>query len=167
MVLLQKETWNAVTCRSIPEEEPIIVGLFCRKRPREIRHPMPLCHSVHSLVFHYTYLGLVEYTHLSHYTRLCSESLRHRHPNTYRRAVCVCVCILMRLCMYCCVFVYVLLCVCVCIVYGIDTTPKNMHEYARVLCVCVWCVCGVCVVCVCGVCVRCVMCVCCTCGVCM
>jgi len=37
---------DALSCRSFPAREPLILALFCGKRPTKIRHPMGLCHPV-------------------------------------------------------------------------------------------------------------------------
>ena len=41
---------DASTCRSLSANEPIITGLFCGKRPIQIRHRMPFCHPVVALL---------------------------------------------------------------------------------------------------------------------
>jgi len=40
---------NALSCRSLFAKEPLILGLFCGKRPPEIRHPVGLRHPVASV----------------------------------------------------------------------------------------------------------------------
>jgi len=37
---------DALSCRSLFAKGPLIIGLFCRKRPIKIRHPMGLRHPV-------------------------------------------------------------------------------------------------------------------------
>ena len=39
-----EDTLDALNCRSFFSKEPLILGLFCGKWPRKIRHPMGLCH---------------------------------------------------------------------------------------------------------------------------
>jgi len=41
-----EDAWNALNCRSFSATEPRFLGLFCRKRPIELRHVMGLRHSV-------------------------------------------------------------------------------------------------------------------------
>jgi len=42
---------GAPSCRSLFAKEPLITGLFCRKRPMKIGHPMVLCHPVYFFAF--------------------------------------------------------------------------------------------------------------------
>ena len=37
-----QDSYNALKCRSFFAKEPLIIGLFCRKWPVKIRHPMGL-----------------------------------------------------------------------------------------------------------------------------
>ena len=39
-----KDPQDAFNCRSLLAKEPWIIGLFCRKWPVKVRHPMGLCH---------------------------------------------------------------------------------------------------------------------------
>jgi len=41
-----KDAEDAISCRSLSAKEPLIMGLFCGKRPIKIRQPMGLCHPV-------------------------------------------------------------------------------------------------------------------------
>jgi len=40
------DAWNAWSCMSLSAKEPLIIGLFCRKRPTKIRHLILLRHPV-------------------------------------------------------------------------------------------------------------------------
>jgi len=42
---------DALSCRSFSTKEPLIIGLFCRKWPIKIRHPMGLRHPVLSALY--------------------------------------------------------------------------------------------------------------------
>jgi len=43
-----EDSWDALSCRSCFEKEPLIIGLFCGKWPVKIRHPMALRHPVYT-----------------------------------------------------------------------------------------------------------------------
>jgi len=41
-----KDAYDALGCRSLSANQPLITGLFCGKRYIKIRHPMRGCHPV-------------------------------------------------------------------------------------------------------------------------
>ena len=41
-----EDAWDASSCRSFFAKEPLIIGLFCEKWPKKIRHPTGLRHPV-------------------------------------------------------------------------------------------------------------------------
>jgi len=45
--LVGDDTRDALSCRSFPAKEPLIIGLFCGKWHTKIRHPMGFRHPVH------------------------------------------------------------------------------------------------------------------------
>jgi len=55
---------DALSCRSFPAKEPLIVGLSCWKWPVKIRHSMPLCHPVKEDTYMiYTFYVLAYFIH--------------------------------------------------------------------------------------------------------
>ena len=80
-----EDAWDASNCKSLSAKEPLIVGLFCGKRPMKMRHPMGLCHQKQLK---------------AHWTRSVQACV----------CMCVCVCVCVYLCMCTCKYMCVRVC---------------------------------------------------------
>jgi len=71
-----EDPYAALSCRSFSAKEPIIVGLFCGKRPIKVRHPMTLRHPVWDIYTRHVGAKMWHtHTHL--------HTLTHTHTYTY------------------------------------------------------------------------------------
>jgi len=120
---------EASSCRSLSSKEPLIVGLFCGKRPTQMRHFMGLRHPV---ALHEKYCRRVCESTASCNTCVhvsseltCAEERKMIFANA---VVCVCMCVCVCVCMYVCV------CVCMCgcvhlLLQRFQTLSICMFEY--------------------------------------
>jgi len=63
-----EDSQDALSCRSFFAKEPLIIGLFCRKWPLKIRHPMCLRHPVWLVLEYVPYTWYDSSTWVQHAT---------------------------------------------------------------------------------------------------
>ena len=92
-----KDSQDALSCRSFFAKEPLIIGLFCRKRPPKIRHHMSLCHPAHLSACPASSFQVICVLCIS-LSSLCHRIYDRVHVCVCEYVVCVCVHVCINVC---------------------------------------------------------------------
>jgi len=137
------------------QKKPLIIGLFCRKWPMKIRHPVTLRHPVHIFyidmyIYRNTYICIHTYrTHASckiligHFLQkspiisgfFAKNDLHFIWGGSSKCCIYVYICICIHMCMYMYVYVYICVYIYICIQHLLEAPQIS---YMR-------CVCSICI----------------------